>query len=121
VSRFERLPATTDSPAIARGIIRSELADCDEEAVTAAELIISELVTNAVVHGSSPIEVELQRRADIVKATVTDGGAGRLVPKNPGEVDPNGRGLLIVRSLANEWGVVQYDAGKSVWFTLPCR
>jgi two-component sensor histidine kinase len=97
------------------------LVDCTEETVTAAELMISELVTNAVVHGSSPIEVELQWEADIVRAVVSDGGRGRPVPKDPHDQDPHGRGLLIVRSLAHEWGVVEYGAGKSVWFTLPRR
>jgi anti-sigma regulatory factor (Ser/Thr protein kinase) len=120
VIRVERLPATIDGPAIARSLIRSELAGCTEAAVTAAELMISELVTNAVLYGSSPIEVELQRRADDVRAAVTDGGSERLVIRNPQERDPHGRGLLIVRSLAKDWGLIEFEAGKSVWFTLPC-
>lgn len=121
VSRVERLSASTESPALARSLIRSELADCDDEAVAAAELIISELVTNAVLHGSEPIELELQHEADFVRAAVTDGGAGHPVPRNPQEWDPHGRGLLIVRSLAHDWGVEKHEAAKSVWFTLPCR
>ena len=116
-----RLAATADAPALARGVIRFVFVDCEEEVFTAAELIVSELVSNAVVHGSSPIELELLRADDIVRATVTDGGAGCPVPKNPGPNEPHGRGLLIVRLLAHEWGVVELEAGKSVWFTLKLR
>lgn len=121
VSKVRRLPATTDSPGIARGLVRSELADCDEETVAAAELMISELVTNAVVHGSSPIDVELRRETGVVRASVTDGSPEVPVPAQSQHVDRRGRGLLIVRALADDWGVVQYEAGKSVWFTVPCR
>ena len=51
MSRTETLPATTDSPATARKLIRTEMSQCDEQAIAAAELMISELVTNVVVHG----------------------------------------------------------------------
>ena len=121
VSRARRVPATSSGPAIARSLVRRELADCEEEAVSLAELMISEVVTNAVVHGSSPSDVEIQRTGDVLKATVTDGGTGPPLPKNPGEHDPHGRGLLIVRSLAHEWGVLDAERGKSVWFTVQCR
>ena len=108
---------------MARDLIRSEMADCDDEAIAAAELMISELVTNAVVHGATPIRIDLHhgQQADVVTAAVTDGGDGRPLPREPEEVEPHGRGLLIVRSLAEEWGVAEYEAGKSVWFTLPCH
>ena len=121
MSRVTRLPTTAGSPALARDLIRSELVDCEEKLVSAAELMVSELVSNAVVHGSSPIDLELLRADGIVKATVTDGGAGRPVPKNPESHEPHGRGLHIVRLLAHDWGVVEFEAGKSVWFTLLCR
>ena len=60
-----------------------EFVGCQEEVVTAAELIVSELVSNAGA-GSSSIELEVLRADDIVRATITDGGAGCPVPKNPG-------------------------------------
>ena len=113
--------ATTDSPGLARDLVRSELAHCDEETVAAAELMISELVTNAVVHGSGPIEAELRRETGTVWAAVTDGSPKIPVPTVSQHVDRRGRGLLIVRALAGDWGVVEYEAGKSVWFTVPCR
>ena len=97
------------------------MAGFSEEAVTAVELMTSELVTNAVVHGSSSIEVELRQGAVMMRVAVTDGCQERPVPKNPHERDPHGRGLLIVQSLAEEWGVVENTVGKSVWFTLACQ
>lgn len=99
------------------------MGNCDDEAIAAAELMISELVTNAVVHGGTPIRIDLHHREqpDLVRAAVTDGGEGQPVPRNPDEQDPHGRGLLIVRSLADDWGVAEYEAGKCVWFTLRCR
>ena len=117
------LPATTDSPAIARGLIRSEMEDCDAEAVSAAQLMISELVTNALVHGASPIQIHLHHReeSDSVEAAVTDGGKGLPEVRNARERDPHGRGLLVVRALAREWGEAEFEAGKTVWFTLPCH
>ena len=123
MSRTETLPATTDSPATARKLIRSEMSQCDEQAIAAAELMISELVTNAVVHGGTPIRIDLHHEegADVVRTAVTDEGEGRPVVLDPEEVDPHGRGLIIVRSLAAEWGVAEAEAGKCVWFTLPCH
>ena len=108
---------------MARKLVRSEMSDCDEQAIEAAELMVSELVTNALVHGATPIQIDLHHEegADVVRTAVTDGGEGRPVVLNPKEQDPHGRGLIIVRSLAAEWGVADYEPGKSVWFTLPCH
>jgi anti-sigma regulatory factor (Ser/Thr protein kinase) len=97
------------------------LAGCSEEAVAAAEVMISELVTNAVLYGSGPIDVELHREGDILKVSVTDRGTGRPLLRNPQASDPHGRGLLVVQSLADDWGIDEHDSGKTVWFTLPCR
>lgn len=121
MSTREVLPPTPASPARARALVRAQMEGFSEEAVTAVELMTSELVTNAVVHGSSSIEVELRQEAVIMRVAVTDGCQERPVPKNPHERDPHGRGLLIVQSLAEEWGVVENQAGKSVWFTLACQ
>lgn len=120
-SRIRRLPAGADAPSFARGLVRTEFGDCEEKVLTAAELMVSELVSNAVVHGSSPIDLELLRAEDIIKAKVSDRGAGRPVPKDPRTDEPHGRGLLIVRLLAHDWGVEDFVAGKSVWFTLRCE
>ena len=120
VSRVRRLPANADAPSFARGFVRSELGGCEEKVLLAAELMVSELVSNAVVHGSGPIQLEFLRAEDIVKATVTDRGAGRPELQDPRKDEPHGRGILIVQSLALDWGVEDCEVGKSVWFTLRC-
>ena len=121
MSRVEHLLRTPEGPALARGFVRSEWAGCPEEVITAAELMISELVTNAVTHGSGPMQVEFQREADLLRAAVTDGGAGRPQTRGPQKWDSRGRGLFLVKSLAHDWGVVEHETGKTVWFTLVCH
>ena len=120
MSRVVVLSATTDSPAVARTLVREEMSGCDDRSVVVAELIVSELVTNAVVHAETSIELEFERTDNTVRAAVTDEGTGRPTVRHPGIADEHGRGLLIVRSLADEWGVVERANGKSVWFTLTC-
>ena len=115
------LPATTEGPALARQLMRSEFADCARETIDSAELMLSELVTNAVVHGFGPIELELGREADFIRAAVTDTSPRLPTSRTPAEFDPHGRGLHIVQALAHDWGVAEHDTGKSVWFTLRCH
>jgi anti-sigma regulatory factor (Ser/Thr protein kinase) len=121
MSTVQTLPAVPDSPAMARTLVRAELSGCSESTVTTAELMISELVTNAVVHGGTPIRIELEHGDNVVKATVTDGGTALPVLRHPQRSAEHGRGLMIVSSLAHDWGVVENENGKSVWFSLPCR
>lgn len=119
--RLAILPPSTDSPATARMLVRAELVDFDEGTVAVAELMISELVTNAVIHAATEVEIELEHNDASVTASVTDSGAGHPVARNPGSEDEHGRGLRIVGSMADAWGVVEHDIGKSVWFTLGCQ
>ncbi|MCL8014459.1 ATP-binding protein [Streptomyces sp. AS02] len=84
-----------------------------------AELLTSELVTNAIVHTD---------REAVLTATVGPGGlrvevrdfvSRRPRPRVPNADDgTNGRGLLLVQSLADAWGVRPHGVGKAVWFEL---
>jgi serine/threonine-protein kinase RsbW len=83
-------------------------------------LIASELVANAVVHApalpSGHLLLEWQIAADAYVIAVTDGGNARylaVVPSRPTEV--SGRGLAIVASLADQWGVRPNDGSATVW------
>jgi len=83
-----------------------------EETVT---LLVSEMVTNALVHTDGCAELELRRDDSKVEILVTD--AHSRVPR-PREVDldaTGGRGLMLVQSLAEEWGVEPSGGGKTVW------
>ena len=82
---------------------------------------MSELVTNAVIHGAPPIVVQVQMLEDVVRVEVADHGTG---PVRAGDLDADrigGRGLAIVAAVAGTWGADDgSDArGAHVWFTLP--
>ncbi|WP_405140938.1 ATP-binding protein [Sphaerisporangium sp. NBC_01403] len=80
-------------------------------------LIVSELVTNAIRHGGTAFSLRLGSDGSSVYGEVFDAGDG-LPCEAPGDLDAtDGRGLLIVGTLADEWGVVPAaGGGKTVWF-----
>ena len=86
-----------------------------------AELLSSELVTNAVVHAHSSVELCAAREDDgRLRVDVFDQGPGQVRPREHAmeRADEGGRGLAIVATLASSWGVDREGNGKSVWFTL---
>jgi anti-sigma regulatory factor (Ser/Thr protein kinase) len=94
------------------------------EVISTAELLVSELVANAVVHAKTEMVVSICRQASVVRVEVEDGGPG--LPTLPRGGDPvptgdSGRGLRIVSELASSWGVRVTPEGKAVWFELAIR
>ncbi|MFG2947016.1 ATP-binding protein [Streptomyces adustus] len=84
-----------------------------------AELLTSELVTNALVHTDREALLTATVGPDGLRVEVRDFVAGRPRPRVPGSEDnTHGRGLLLVQSLASAWGVRPHGVGKSVWFEL---
>ena len=83
-----------------------------------AALVVSELITNAVRHAGTEMRLGLELRDGGLTVSVHDRGEGlpRLIP--PAERVFAGRGLAIVVRLAEAWGVVVADGGKSVWCRL---
>jgi anti-sigma regulatory factor (Ser/Thr protein kinase) len=84
-----------------------------------AELVISELVTNALRHGLGDIVVRTSLAdGHLLQVSVTDSGPElpALQPVDPGRV--GGVGLRIVDRLASEWGVAPFPGGKTVWAIL---
>lgn len=87
-------------------------------AVDDVVLLVSELVTNAVVHARSASRVSIDRRDDVLVVQVAD-EAAELPRRRDVAVDAeSGRGLLLVERLARAWGVHLDGAGKIVWFEL---
>lgn len=88
------------------------------------ELLSSELLANAVLHGTrqegdTPLRIELTRDDDVVRVAVTDAVSARPVVLHPEPVAPAGRGMAIVEAMSQRWGVVEHPAGgKTVWFEL---
>jgi PAS domain S-box-containing protein len=80
-------------------------------------LMASELVTNAMVHGRSPIDLLLRSNGSQIILEVQDRGAYRPRRIHPTSDDERGRGLHIVAQLADQWGSRSTANGKSVWAT----
>ncbi|WP_030338603.1 ATP-binding protein [Streptomyces sp. NRRL S-1022] len=84
-----------------------------------AELLTSELVTNALVHTDDDAVLTAVVEDGGLRVEVRDFVARRPEPRACGtDDDTHGRGLLLVQSLADAWGVRPHGVGKSVWFRL---
>jgi serine/threonine-protein kinase RsbW len=80
------------------------------------ELAVSELFTNAIVHGRGLIDVRLAVNDDRVRLEVTDEGGGPSTPAfAPGSAALGGWGLRLVETLAETWGVREEDGRTRVW------
>ncbi|MFF8593409.1 ATP-binding protein [Streptomyces sp. NPDC015220] len=89
------------------------------DASDVAELLTSELVTNALVHTDDDAILTATVSAHGLRVEVRDFVARRPRPRVPeAGTDTNGRGLVLVQSLADAWGVCAHEVGKSVWFEL---
>ncbi|MEZ7007011.1 ATP-binding protein [Streptomyces sp. AD55] len=122
--RFE-LAAHPGSPAQARRLTRARLTGwsvCEDLCDTAA-LVVSELVTNAIVHTASRhIVCELHGDDDLVRIAVRDEGCAPGQPRPSAGQQPedeHGRGLLLVDALCEAWGAHEHGPGLLVWAELP--
>lgn len=84
-----------------------------------AELLVSELVTNAVTYAATPVRLHLARHEDYLHVDVLDGDHRIPVRRIAANEDEHGRGLFLVQALAHAWGTHAAAAGKAVWFELP--
>src|SRR4051794_30259683 len=115
--------ATRKAPGNARRAVRATLARAGhEEVADTAELLTSELVTNAVRHADDDV-VRVDVQSDgVVRVAVTDGSQALPVLRDSGELDTEGRGMALVNRMAQRWGVeVRGRGGKVVWFELSAR
>lgn len=115
------LPASDEAPALARRLLYEQGSQWPALLLQDAQLLISELVTNAVRHGAPPVNLRISTDAEVVRVEVSDGN-----PRLPGSprrmtVDGEGhRGLFLVATLAAHWGSYPRSGqpGKVVWFEL---
>ncbi|MFG2966073.1 SpoIIE family protein phosphatase [Streptomyces sp. NPDC048288] len=106
----------------ARVVVREQLHDWDLARLTEpAELMVSELVTNAIRHSHSrPVQLRLIRGETLLcEVDDDDHILPTLLGTDPGA--ETGRGLRVVSTLAREWGTSRTSAGKTVWFELTSR
>jgi anti-sigma regulatory factor (Ser/Thr protein kinase) len=113
-----RLPRTSAAPGLARRGLSEWLAvEPDGVGLDDAKLLVSELVTNAVVHGRGRIELRAHLDNSLLSVRIVDEGDGIAPGIRAREGDgTGGRGLRIVEAVASRWGIRQ-GAGEA-WFEL---
>ena len=101
----------------ARRLVRSALSDEMPDVAGDAELVVSELVTNAALHGEAPITVRVLVNR-VARIEVHDAGRSAPILLKQGTDAMTGRGLSMVAAIASDWGVEPSDVGKAVWAEL---
>ncbi|MET9309608.1 SpoIIE family protein phosphatase [Streptomyces cellulosae] len=110
------LPADASVVGTARRLVGQQLAawDLAERAFT-TEIIVSELVTNAILHGEGPVRLRLIHDGERLLAEVTDASSAGPHLRHARTGDEGGRGLYIVMRLSAHWGVRHGREDKTIW------
>ena len=120
IERQADLDPVPASVGVARSLVRDSLAGFDRDARDVALLLTSELVTNAILHARTPVQLGVLVDGDRALVCVADRlpESPALSPRAHSHDRPGGRGLALVEDLANTWGTTTYTGGKTVWFVL---
>ena len=112
-----RLEPTASSASVARDFVRGHLVEHElPYLVDDIRLVVSELVTNAVVHAGTPVHVTIQGLPFCVILTVRDGLSRRPSPTVATVNAVGGRGMDVVRQVSDAWGAIPAAGGdKCVW------
>jgi anti-sigma regulatory factor (Ser/Thr protein kinase) len=112
-------PAEPAAAGEARRWLRGVLATEGREHLTdTGELLLTELVGNAVQHAQGPVLEVTIDCDDVLRAAVHDGEPSLPQLRRAGPMETCGRGLALVHELSNRWGATLFRAGKFVWFEL---
>jgi len=113
------LPALPSSAGEARRLLRDALpGESSEEAVDAAALALSEIVTNALVHAGTPMRLRVILAPSAVRVELADGSVHLPLPRDYSQAAGTGRGLHLVTEVVDQWGAHHDDYGKVVWFEI---
>lgn len=110
-------------PASIAGVRRFAVHACHEGGMAASvcdtvALLVSEVATNALVHGSGDVQVRVTTHDHVLRVEVADDSPRMPEPRAAGPFEEGGRGLSLVQQLSRGWGVYREGAGKVVWFEL---
>ncbi|MFI6082728.1 SpoIIE family protein phosphatase [Streptomyces sp. NPDC051217] len=109
------------APGRARRLARRALSRWGlEELSDSVELLISEVVTNAVRYAERPVTLRLLR-TDVLRCEVGDDSPQLPRQRRARDTDEGGRGLFLVNRLARRWGATRLSTGKVVWFEISTR
>jgi anti-sigma regulatory factor (Ser/Thr protein kinase) len=123
--RSEELDLAHDAaaPRTARRFVTHLLEDwgVTADAVERSQLLVSELVSNAVLHALGPLQLTISLRDGHLRIEVVNQGTGTPRKRNATAADLSGRGLQLVDKLATGWGSA-VDGGRTrVWFELQAK
>ena len=118
--RSEReLPISHQAPAQARRFLQGAACSVHHSALLDdATVLVSELVTNSVLHGGPPVVVAVECDGSVLQVRVRDGSPTMPTPREAERGDESGRGLALVAAMSDDWGVEPDTDGKLVWFVL---
>lgn len=113
-----RLPRHLTSASLARKLVAGALAGFPIDTIEVAQLLTSEVVTNAVLHTGEGLvlQVDVARRG--LRITVEDTSSDVPCRRDAGDEAVDGRGVALVARLSSSWGCDLLPTGKRVWFEL---
>lgn len=124
-ARQMALPAAVEAAGLARRATRDALASWQVTHLEdTALLIVSELVTNVVLHAQSPaafMMLRLETARSVLRIEVQDADPCWPEPRTPDSMDESGFGFVLVAALSDDWGIRETPSGKAVWVELDTR
>jgi signal transduction histidine kinase len=120
----QRYDCVLESPRAARRFCAHSLARTlgddkqNRDVIDDAQMIVSELLTNAINARCDGAEVTVSVHDGVVRIEVVDDAAGVPQLQAPNATDERGRGLMIVAALSSDWGYDVSSRGKRVWAEL---
>ena len=115
------LPPEPSSATRARTLTRERLeTSYSRQTLEVVALLVTELVTNAILHARTPFQLTLESQPHAVRICVEDQSAEQPTLRRYDSDAVTGRGLALVEQLASSWGVDTTPDGKVVWCEVPC-
>ena len=113
------LPPVATSAGEARRILRDALSGAESgDSVDAAQVAVSEIVTNALVHAGTPMRLRVLLRGSGLRVELRDGSPHLPHRRDYSSIAATGRGLHMVAEMVDRWGAYPDGRGKVVWFEI---